>query len=194
MVRKMGEGAPPISETEQEPANGQRLHTDVSIGPAGPEDAAQVMALLRRRMAWMDEKGLQHWNCSAYLEEFPLSYFQSLARGGELFAAWDKSGMVGAMALRRTDDQWPDGDSGRALYLHHLATEVSRKGLGRQMIAWAEAYAAAQGRECLRLDSKKGNEPLRRYYDALGFRPVGECINEDYAGVLREKSLHPAAK
>ena len=166
----------------------------VRIGPAGPEDVPAVMDVLRRRMAWMDEKGLRHWNCSDYLEEFPLSYFQALARAGELFAAWDGGTLVGAMALRRADDQWPDGDSGRALYLHHLAADADRPGLGRQMIAWAEEFTREQGREWLRLDSKQGNEPLARYYAGLGFREAGACGDGEYVGVRWEKALCPAAE
>ena len=46
------------------------------------------------------------------------------------------------------------------------------------------------GKEVLRLDSQKVNDDLSRYYEALGYPAVGECIDGAYVGIKREKTLN----
>ena len=147
------------------------------IVPAGEADVPAVMDLLRRRIAWMDEKNLYQWNKTGYLD---------------YYAAKDPGGLVGVMALLERDPRWPNGDDGRALYVHHLATTPSHPGLGREMLAWAEDFARARGKAFLRLDSQRVNRPLSRYYEALGYRAAGTCVEGAYEGILREKPLVPA--
>ena len=36
------------------------------------------------------------------------------------------------------------------------------------------------------------NRPLSRYYEALGYRAAGTCVEGAYEGILREKPLVPA--
>ena len=98
------------------------------------------------------------------------------------------------MALLDRDARWPNGDDGRALYVHHLATDPDRPGLGREMLAWAEDYARKQGKIFLRLDSQQANHALSRYYDSLGYSPEGTCVDGSYEGILREKALDPSTE
>ena len=55
---------------------------------------------------------------------------------------------------------------------------------------FAETYARNAGKEVLRLDSQKVNDDLSRYYEALGYPAVGECIDGAYVGIKREKPLN----
>ena len=162
------------------------------IVAAGEADMPAVMDLLRRRIAWMDEKNLYQWNKTGYLDYYPAGHFLQLVRERLLYAAKDPGGLVGVMALLERDPRWPNGDDGRALYVHHLATTPSHPGLGREMLAWAEDFARARGKAFLRLDSQRVNRPLSRYYEALGYRAAGTCVEGAYEGILREKPLVPA--
>ena len=39
------------------------------------EDVPTILALLQKRIDWMDEKGLYQWNRTAYLTVYPAEYF-----------------------------------------------------------------------------------------------------------------------
>ena len=168
-----------------------RRDLPVEIGPAGAADVPAVIALLRRRVDWMEERDFYQWNRTGYLDRYTEDHFLRLVREGTLFAARDAAGLAGAMALPRRDPRWPNGDDGRAFYVHHLVTDPRRPGLGRDLLTWAEGYTGDQGRTFLRLDSQEGSHALGRYYDALGYPAVGTCADGSYRGVLREKPLVP---
>lgn len=59
-------------------------------------------------------------------------------------------------------------------------------GIGTEILTFAETYARNAGKEVLRLDSQKVNDDLSRYYEALGYPAVGECIDGAYVGIKRE--------
>ena len=67
------------------------------IVPAGEADVPAVMDLLRRRIAWMDEKNLYQWNKTGYLDYYPAGHFLQLVRERLLYAAKDPGGLVGVM-------------------------------------------------------------------------------------------------
>jgi GNAT superfamily N-acetyltransferase len=47
-------------------------------------------------------------------------------------------------------------------------------GVGRSLFEWATQQAISHGRSYLCLDCLSTNRRLRRYYEDLGFKPVGE--------------------
>jgi len=94
-------------------------------------------------------------------------------RSGEaLFAAWVDGQVAGVCGLN-IDPYSADGRVGRVRHLYVLA-ELRRHGIGRQLVA--EVVRAAQsGFDILRL--RTGNPSAARFYEALGFRPVGALVN-----------------
>ena len=162
--------------------------------PAREEDVPAIMALLQRRIDWMDEKGLYQWNKTGYLTCYPPAHFQRLIREELVFAAFADGTLIAVMALLSRDPRWPNGNDGLAYYVHHLATDPAFPGLGREMLAYAEDFSRQKGRPFLRLDSQKVNDALSRYYDSLGYSPVGTCVDGSYEGILREKALDPSTE
>ena len=96
--------------------------------------------------------------------------------------------LTAVMALFSHDPRWAE-DGITAYYVHHLATDPQYPGLGRAMLDYAETFARAHGRQALRLDSQLVNGKLSRYYEDLGYQPVGQCVDGEYVGILREKFL-----
>ena len=87
----------------------------------------------------------------------------------------------------------PSAEQSVLLYLlPNLPLAFRLDGVGRVMLAWAEDFARARGKAFLRLDSQRVNRPLSRYYEALGYRAAGTCVEGTYEGILREKPLVPA--
>ena len=163
-----------------------------AILPAREENVPAIMALLQQRIDWMDEKGLYQWNKTDYLTCYPPAHFQRLIREDLVFVAWADGVLTGVMALLSRDPRWPNGDDGKAYYVHHLATAPNRPGLGKEMLAYAEDFARERGKPFLRLDSQKVNDTLSHYYEALGYLSAGECVDGAYVGILREKFLLPS--
>ena len=141
-------------------------------------DVPTILALLQKRIDWMDEKGLYQWNKTAYLTVYPASYFAERIRENSVFLAVDGDKVIGVIALFDVDPRW-DNDK-----------DAAYPGLGREMLTFAETYARNAGKEVLRLDSQKVNDDLSRYYEALGYPAVGECIDGAYVGIKREKPLN----
>jgi len=74
-----------------------------------------------------------------------------------------------------------------ALYVHNLVVRRawSHRGLGHQLLAWAEQQTAIAGRTFLRLDCFANNPILRKYYENAGFEDRAEVDAHYSFGILR---------
>jgi GNAT superfamily N-acetyltransferase len=91
-----------------------------------------------------------------------------LRRGGQAVAS--------VAVTWRDRERWgPGGEDGTAGYVHALVRDRARTaaGVGAELLAWAEARIAAQGRPLARLDTRTRSARLLRYYQDHGYRPVG---------------------
>jgi GNAT superfamily N-acetyltransferase len=138
------------------------------VRAAGPADVEAVEDILAEVSAWMRARDIVQWPV-----RFPDGFLLGCARRGELYVASDQRGPVGTVTL-----QWSDplfwGDRHDAGFVHRLAVRRSYAGAGRFLLEWAEAEVRARGRSFVCLDTLTSNTRLRRYYEDLGYRPVGE--------------------
>lgn len=157
--------------------------------PAEANEVQAVFDLIMRRVAWMDTVGIHQWNTTKYDERYPLSYYEEKRQAEELFLLENtETGEILAVgALFHEDERWPEQANAR--YLHHLASEVGKKGAGSIFLSEAERYAAKTGAEYLRLDSAVGNIVLEQYYTSRGYVEAGRCEDGLYYGILRQKKL-----
>lgn len=152
-------------------------------GAAG--DAPAVFALMKKRVRWMEQKGLRQWNANGYLAAYPEDYY---ARHITRFLVAAREGtIVAAAALFDRDENW-EGDR-PALYLHHFVSDPDCPGAGDALLRQAEALALARGIHALRLDCDRNNDALSAYYERRGYRPRGTCTDGPYVGIKREKIL-----
>jgi len=163
----------------------------MEIRLADLEDVDGILDLIRQRIGWMDEKGLEQWNKTEYLSVYPRSYFEEIIRRGDVFVASENGTVVGAAALFPQDPRWSaeENRDTSALYVHHLVSDLRTPGVGRRLLAFAEGYARARSIQALRLDSAEGNAALESYYAALGYTALGTCVDGPYVGIKREKRL-----
>jgi GNAT superfamily N-acetyltransferase len=84
---------------------------------------------------------------------------------------------VAAVFLTAEKDQeiWGVKDRDDAIYLHRIVTHPDFRGqqLFAQIVNWAKQYAAAKGRQYLRMDTWGDNERLVNYYVLHGFTLLG---------------------
>jgi GNAT superfamily N-acetyltransferase len=99
----------------------------------------------------------------------------AVARGEKiLLLAWDEGRIVGTVQL---DLATPENQQFRADLAKMLVhPEARRRGIGRSLLARAEAEAAAAGRDLLTLDTRAGDNAERLYRDA-GWIECGRIPN-----------------
>ena len=160
--------------------------------PAEAKDVDGAFSLYVKRVRWMEDRGIRHWNVNGYLDIHNISYFKAQQKLGNLYVLKrDKNNkVVGAAVLLDVDPRWPDGDDMAAFYVHNFVAAPDERGAGRILLQKVEDMGAADSRAFVRLDCTARNETLNRYYDELGFLVAG-CTNSGfYMGYLREKRIH----
>ena len=165
----------------------------IEVVPAGVDDVPMVLAILGEASAWLRSRGVLQWP-----ERFPEELLQRSAASQELYVVLDEGERAGTVTLQWLDPMfW--GDRADAGFIHRLAVSRVHAGIGKAVVAWAEREVVAHGREYLCLDTLSSNTRLRRYYEELGFKPVGTVSGPDnhphsaahghWEAVLYEKRL-----
>lgn len=157
--------------------------------PASGCEVYPVFELVKKRVQWMDEKGIRQWNVTGYLEAYPVSYYEERQKEGQLYILLSGSTVCGAAVLSEEDDRWQDRAEDTALYVHNLVTDATISSAGRQLLAEAEQLAKKQGKRYVRLDCAIDNAFLNRYYASQGFQLAGLCRDGPYQGNRREKEI-----
>ena len=84
-------------------------YENCALRPAGPGEGDAALELIRRRVAWMDEKGIDQWNRSGYLNYYPAEFFRREAEAGRLYFLYGAAGERMACAvLLEEDERWED--------------------------------------------------------------------------------------
>ena len=161
------------------------------FGKAEKSETAEIFRLYEKRVHWMDDVGIRQWNVTGYLTAYPLAYYQKEQEEGALYVLREKKTgrPVGAVVLLSSDAGWEDSDTVPAFYLHRLVTDPAVCGAGKILVAEAEWLAKAAGKARVRLDCAADSVFLNRYYESLGYLPVGRCTDGPYIGIRREKIL-----
>jgi len=115
--------------------------------------------------------GYQQW-----WDPFPLAVIEDSVLRGDTYVAVERQVVVGTIALSWKDTTFWGKHPPDAGYVHRLCTDpvIARKGLGVELLSWADNTIASRGREWLRLDTPASNRRLRTYYESLEFRCRGE--------------------
>ncbi len=153
------------------------------------EEVSEMFQLILKRIEWMNQKGIELWNTTNYVDVFPQSYFEEKRQQGEVYVLVDNdtNEIVSAAVLSEEDDFWDDHAS--AIYLHNFVSKLGCKNVGTVFIEYAEEYAKSKNKQYFRLDSAINSDFLTRYYESLGFIPVGYCEEGLYKGICRQKEL-----
>ena len=116
-----------------------------------PQDLNAILGLIRQRIAWMDQKGLEQWNKTDYFSAFPPEYFAQAIREGHIYVLCTKEPrrVIGLISLKEEDSYWPK-DNKNCCYMHNLATNAAFPGAGRALLGHCEEQARRWGKEYLR--------------------------------------------
>ncbi len=135
-----------------------------SVRRAGPEDADGLAALINQ--AYEVERFFVEGARTSAAE------VRALQREGQFFVLDGATGALAAAVFVTTD-----GDRG-GLGMLSVAPEQQRHGLGKRLVAIAEAWCAAMG--CARMSLQVVNlrSELEAWYKSLGYRVVGTAPYE----------------
>ena len=131
---------------------GYRLASEVEIGPQVEADMSQLFALAKGTFAsmpgWSDKRVL------------------GVLEHDVIFVAREKGRPAGYVALRRAE--------AGAIVVEQLfvAPGHEGRGIGHQLLAYAEGYAIAERALSLRIVVEETNKQARSFYRRSGFVPV----------------------
>ena len=134
---------------------------------------AVVAALLDEATAWVGERGYEQWPLP-----FPHRELAAAIDRGEVYLAELDGDVVATVTLLWDDPTYWGERSADAAYVHKLAVRRACAGqrIGSAIVEWADATAAAAGREFLRLDCLRDNPGIRAYYEELGFEHRADLV------------------
>lgn len=158
----------------------------MDIGLAEKEDIQAIMHILEERCNWFKENGIDQW-ANNYLEKYNEDYFNDVMKNHKLYVVKQKNKVIGVFLLKENDKiYWNNEDF--AYYIHHLATKIGYTGIGTKILNFIEKLAKENSKKYIRLDCKKSNVELNRYYQKQGFIYKGSG-EEPYSHNLWEKEI-----
>jgi protein-tyrosine phosphatase len=160
---------------------------EIEVALAQPQDVDTVLSILDEAAGWLHARGIvRQWPPKFEREEIA----EQVAQGHMYLARLDRQPVGTLMLLWSDPEVWGDrpADAG---YVHSLAIRRSAagRGVGLQMLRWAEGVVAAAGRPYLRLDCWGENAALCRYYEQAGFAYLGRRAPTGWQCAMFEKQL-----
>jgi GNAT superfamily N-acetyltransferase len=169
----------------------RRASLRLTIGEGAPDDAAAIAALRNAAAARLTAiHGAGHWSGMVTARGV-----LSGMRGARLVVARRSGAVVGTLSLS-TRKPWAIDPSyfapaRRPLYLTDMAVhpDVQRRGIGRRLLAAAEAIARAWPADAIRLDAYDAPAGAEGFYAACGYREVGRVTYRGTPLVYHERVL-----
>jgi len=157
----------------------------LTITPANPDDLTRYIDLLEETAEWLNSRGFGPLASGTYRQS--TDYFSRSIVRREVYLAFIDDWLAGTLRLLAEDRTvWPEANDD-ALYVHDLVVRRAwgGRGLGRQLLAWAEQQTVTAEKRYLRLDCFADNRILRKYYEDVGFTGRGEVDARYPFGTLR---------
>ena len=151
------------------------------------EDLATVAGLLDEATVWVGERGFEQWPLP-----FPRDELGAAIERGEVYVAELNGEAVATVTLLWDDPTYWGERPPDAAYVHKLAVSRACAGqrIGRAIVEWADATAAAEGRRFLRLDCLRDNPGIRAYYENLRFEHRGDLVANGRDMSIYERPVH----
>jgi protein-tyrosine phosphatase len=158
------------------------------ISSAGRADLDTVLGILNDATRNLLQRGIPTvWKPA----EFSRQEFLEQALRGEVFIAFLEDVPVGTFILQWSDLKWWGDKPPDSGYIHKLAIrpEYAGKGIGVEMLRWAEEQARSAGKKFLRLNCLAEDPKIRDYYERAGFVHVDDVAGPKGTASLYEKRL-----
>lgn len=147
------------------------------IREAKDSEIEKIITITKACAAKMIGEGIFQWN-----DTYPnREAFQTDLARGELFVLIDNNKVCGCITISSVKDTeyndilWKTEDKD-AIYIHRLAIHPSaqHQGNAKRLMDFAENYAREHNAPAVRLDTFSKNERNQRFYEARGYRKLGD--------------------
>jgi GNAT superfamily N-acetyltransferase len=164
---------------------------------AHEQDCGQILALRAASELWLASLGIVQWGH----DQVSADEVQRQIVAGEWYVLRHDegsegeldSGLAGALRLLWSDEPVWQHDNAFAAYVHGLMVNRTHtgRGIGAELLRWAEIRGRDAGADELRLDCIETNLGLREYYASQGFREVGRRDVDEprYSAILLAKDI-----
>ncbi len=127
----------------------------------------EVIAILEGARQWLLSRGIEH----QWVHPFPKDWLAKQIQIHEVYLASKKDVTVGTLTIQHSDKETWGEMSDDAGYIHQMAIrrEYKGKGLGLQLLHWAEQRIISYGKKYIRLDCGSKNAKLCAYYEKAGY-------------------------
>lgn len=146
-----------------------------------PEDLQPIFQLYAQAQAHQQKIGTvvvwPNFDPAMVRKEISDNHQWKLLIGGQIACVW---------ATTFSDEQiWEERNQDAAVYIHRIATNPDFRGQNfvKQIVDWAKAYAKAQQKEYVRLDTLGNNTRLIEHYTRAGFDFLGMFEMKDTIGL-----------
>ena len=146
-----------------------------SVRPAKPEEAAAIRDLVRASYSkYVERIGREP---APMLEDYA-----ALIRAGEVWVLAEGGEVLGVLVIRSAEDH---------MFLSNVAVAPGQqgRGLGRELVTFAEEQATAYGLPEVRLYTNEKMHENLAVYARLGFEETGRGLDGGYRRVFMRKRL-----
>lgn len=167
----------------------------IAIRPATSEDVSLLVSLYQAAQRWLAQSGSDQWATNT--EEKTRANIECSVERGDCWLAEIDNTVVGMITVDEYADPefWKEGDRpDDALYVHRMVVDrrAAGRGVGAELLGWADNIAASRGRKWLRLDAWRTNVPLHTYYRRQGFTPIRIVeLSHRGSGALFQREVRP---
>src|SRR5215471_10125411 len=144
------------------------------IRPAGPADLPAVLGLRREAERWLAAAGIRQWTPD--YSRYARAVLTRWVSDGSAWVVEHDGQVVATVSVTGAPDLdfwgWMEpADRADALYLGKMIVARSQagRGLGDAVMNWAARRAVEAGKRWVRLDVRRDNIALQRYYLDRGF-------------------------
>jgi len=147
------------------------LDDEIRVVQARASDLDTVLSILEEAAQWLVSRGIDQWQPGSFSRQRIADRIER----GEMYLAELGGRPVGTLALQWSDEEIWGNVFKDAGYVHGIAIrrEYAGKGLGLELLRWAENRVASSGKKYLRLDCTAGNQTLNESYERAGFARRG---------------------
>jgi GNAT superfamily N-acetyltransferase len=179
----------PIKQTEKDEMQDSVMTlVQFQVSAAKPEDIDTVLGILDQATTWLQNKGLPtDWKPGEFLRQ---TFLEQISRE-EVHLGLIDGEPAGTFVLQWADPLWWGEQPPDAGYIHKLAIRpaFAGRGVGLEMLRWAEAKTKSLGKKFLRLNCMAEDRKIRDYYEKAGFTHLRDVPGTKALASLYEKTL-----
>lgn len=159
---------------------------------AEPGEIEDFLRVLEETEQWFASKDIKQWPLGA--NRLHAKFYEEEIRRGVVHFIRREDEIVAALIFGPPswlDKKLWDELSEDALYVHRFCVRraFAGKGVGRDILRWAEEVAAARGKQYLRLNCQSNNSVICQYFENAGFSDEGRVEGQGWTVNLYEKQV-----